>query len=162
MAADMFQGRRSMLPSAEAAYGSKEMPYAGGGLTALLSNKIQDDIILPKSESLLEFNNKLKLTFVDQSNFKQKKQIKLTNKDRIDGAAKDKTVNVEEAEQKLLQDSNAKTVKNITKKKKINLDAIVGKALDSDQPESKYITKKKKEYITKKKKEYITKKKKGE
>ncbi len=50
----------------------------------------------------------------------------------------------------------------ITKKKKINLDAIVGKALDSDQPESKYITKKKKEYITKKKKEYITKKKKGE
>lgn len=118
MAADMFQGRRSMLPSAEAAYGSKEMPYAGGGLTALLSNKIQDDIILPKSESLLEFNNKLKLTFVDQSNFKQKKQIKLTNKDRIDGAAKDKTVNVEEAEQKLLQDSNAKTVKNITKKKK--------------------------------------------
>ena len=47
----------------------------------------------------------------------------------------------------------------ITRKKKINLDAIVGKALDSDQPESKYITKKKKEYITRKKKsKYITKK----
>ena len=51
----------------------------------------------------------------------------------------------------------------ITKKKKINLDAIVGKALSgedpADKPESKYITRKKKEYITKKKKEYITKKK---
>ena len=44
----------------------------------------------------------------------------------------------------------------ITKKKKINLDAIVGKALSgedpADKPESKYITRKKKEYITKKKK----------
>ena len=49
----------------------------------------------------------------------------------------------------------------ITKKKKINLDAIVGKALSgedtADKPESKYITRKKKEYITKKKKsKYIT------
>ena len=53
----------------------------------------------------------------------------------------------------------------ITKKKKINLDAIVQKALSgeeaTDEPKSKYITKKKKEYITKKKKEYITKKKKS-
>jgi len=48
----------------------------------------------------------------------------------------------------------------ITKKKKINLDAIVQKALsgeeDADEPKSKYIQKKKKE-----KKEYITKKKKS-
>ena len=51
----------------------------------------------------------------------------------------------------------------ITKKKKINLDAIVQKALSgeetTDEPKSKYITKKKKEYITKKKKSnFITKK----
>ena len=51
-AADMFQGRRSSLPSAEFRYGSTETPYAGGGSTWRLSTLWSGRALLPSSQKL--------------------------------------------------------------------------------------------------------------
>ena len=55
-AADMFQGRRASLPSAEFRYGSVETPYAGGGATFRLANMWAGDELLPSSKKLQLIN----------------------------------------------------------------------------------------------------------
>lgn len=67
-AADMFQGRRASLPSAEFRYGSTETPYAGGGATFRLANMWAGNSLLPSSPSLQLINN-LELKILNPDDF---------------------------------------------------------------------------------------------
>jgi hypothetical protein len=67
-AADMFQGRRASLPSAEFRYGSVETPYAGGGATFRLANQWSGDELLPNSAKL-QLINSIKEKVLDPNDF---------------------------------------------------------------------------------------------